>query len=210
MKKSVHYLLLVLFGMELLVSCSDEKSGKTTVVSLAKVEKPTKIEQDEIPAKSDSAKGKRIAQPIVPVVIIPEPGPTPEPEPWPWPEPWFEPLPIPEPPPSLLNTENILVISPEVEAEFPGGADSLMRFIRENVRYPEISKELGEQGRVFVQFVVEKDGSLTDLNVLRGVSKPLDLEAKRVIRLMPKWKPAKLNGENVRSKMIVPITYRLD
>ena len=95
--------------------------------------------------------------------------------------------------------------------EFPnGGMAGLMQYLSQNIRYPEAAKKAGTQGRVTVQFVVEKDGSISNVSILRGVEPDLDKEAVRVISEMPKWKPAMQRGETVRVKYTVPVMFRLD
>lgn len=98
---------------------------------------------------------------------------------------------------------------PDKEAEFPGGAQALRLFLAENIVYPEISMELGDQGRVFVEFVIEKDGSISNVKVLKGVSPELDAEAARVISIMPKWTPAVWNDKVVRARARIPINFTL-
>ena len=93
--------------------------------------------------------------------------------------------------------------------EFPGGMAECMKFLGKNIKYPTISQENGVQGRVIVQFVVNRDGSIVDPVVVRGVDPYLDKEALRVIASMPKWKPGKQRGKEVRVKYTVPVTFRL-
>ena len=93
--------------------------------------------------------------------------------------------------------------------EFPGGMGECMKFLGKNIKYPTISQENGVQGRVIVQFVVNKDGSIVDPVVVRGVDPYLDKEALRVIAMMPKWKPGKQRGKAVRVKYTVPVMFRL-
>lgn len=94
--------------------------------------------------------------------------------------------------------------------EFPdGGIAGLMQFLSKNIKYPTIAQENGVQGRVSVQFVVNKDGSIVDATVLRGVDPYLDKEALRVIGTMPKWKPGMQRGKPVRVKYTVPVMFRL-
>ena len=95
--------------------------------------------------------------------------------------------------------------------EFPnGGMAGLMQYLSKNIKYPTIAQENGTQGRVTVQFVVNRDGSIVDAKVLRGVDPYLDKEAIRVISSMPKWKPGMQKGQPVRVKYTVPVTFRLD
>ena len=93
--------------------------------------------------------------------------------------------------------------------EFPGGMSECMKFLSKNIKYPTISQENGVQGRVIVQFVVNRDGSIVDPVVVRGVDPYLDKEALRVIQMMPKWKPGKQRGKAVRVKYTVPVMFRL-
>lgn len=94
--------------------------------------------------------------------------------------------------------------------EFPnGGMAGLMQYLGKNIKYPTIAQENGTQGRVTVQFVVNKDGSIVDAKVLRGVDPYLDKEAIRVISSMPKWKPGMQRGKAVRVKYTVPVMFRL-
>ncbi|RYD95857.1 MAG: TonB family protein [Sphingobacteriales bacterium] len=93
--------------------------------------------------------------------------------------------------------------------EFPGGIEAFNKFLSTNIRYPKVARDEKIQGRVFLQFVVENDGALADIKVLRGVSKSLDAEALRVIRLSPKWKPGVQNGRPVRVQYNVPIAFSL-
>ena len=94
--------------------------------------------------------------------------------------------------------------------EFPGGTEALIKFLQDNVTYPQIAKENNIEGRVLCQFVVEKDGTITDIQVVRsGGDASLDKEAVRVLRLMPKWKPGKQQGKPVRVKYTVPVNFKL-
>ena len=94
--------------------------------------------------------------------------------------------------------------------EFPnGGMAGLMQYLSKNIKYPTIAQENGTQGRVTVQFVVNRDGSIVDAKVLRGVDPYLDKEAMRVIMSMPKWKPGKQRGVAVRTQFTLPVKFRL-
>ena len=92
---------------------------------------------------------------------------------------------------------------------FPGGDKALMDFLQNNVKYPVVAQENGVQGRVVISFVVEKDGSITDVRVVRSVDPSLDKEAARVVKSMPRWIPGKQNGAAVRVKYNVPVSFRL-
>ena len=93
--------------------------------------------------------------------------------------------------------------------EFPGGMNELLKYLAKSIKYPVIAQENGIQGRVICAFVVNRDGSIVDAEVLRGVDPSLDKEALRVIMSMPKWKPGKQRGKPVRVKYTVPVTFRL-
>ena len=93
--------------------------------------------------------------------------------------------------------------------EFPGGEPELQKFLYQNIKYPQMAKESGIQGRVFVTFVVEKDGSVTDVRVLRGIGGGCDEEAIRVVQKMPKWKAGKQRGKPVRVQFNLPIKFTL-
>ena len=92
---------------------------------------------------------------------------------------------------------------------FPGGQAALMSYLSNNIKYPQIAMENGVQGRVVCTFVVERDGSITDIRVVRGVDPSLDKEAIRVLKSMPHWIPGKQNGSAVRVKFTVPVTFKL-
>ncbi len=120
----------------------------------------------------------------------------------------------PDPPPigneTVIEVVEEIVEFPDVEAEFPGGAAAMMKWINENVIYPQTSIEMNEQGRVFLSFVVEKNGKVTNVVVERGVSPDLDKEAKRVVRKMPKWTAGEAAGRKVRARCRLPINFQLN
>lgn len=97
----------------------------------------------------------------------------------------------------------------ETKPEFPGGQGALLQYLAKSIKYPVIAQENGIQGRVSCSFVVNKDGSIVDAEVIRGVDPSLDKEALRVINSMPKWSPGKQRGKPVRVKYTVPVTFRL-
>jgi len=97
----------------------------------------------------------------------------------------------------------------EEQPEFPGGMSECMKWLGKNIKYPTISQENGVQGRVIVQFVVNRDGSIVDAVVARGVDPYLDKEALRVVSMMPKWKPGKQRGKEVRVRFTLPVMFRL-
>ena len=97
----------------------------------------------------------------------------------------------------------------EEPGEFPGGQAALNKWLSYNIRYPEIAQQNGIQGRVVIRFVVEKDGTISNVECLKGVDPSLDGEAMRIVKIMPKWIPGKINGMPVRSNFTLPVTFRL-
>ncbi|MBR2168703.1 MAG: energy transducer TonB [Paludibacteraceae bacterium] len=106
--------------------------------------------------------------------------------------------------------EEVVFVVVEKMPEFPGGQQALFKYLSENVKYPVIAQENGIQGRVICQFVVNKDGKIVDVEVVRSGGDPsLDKEAVRVIKSMPNWKPGQQRGKPVRVKYTVPVNFRL-
>lgn len=97
----------------------------------------------------------------------------------------------------------------EAQPSFPGGNGAMMAYLANNVKYPKVAAENGVQGRVVVGFIVEKDGSLSDVKVKRGVDPSLDREAVRVVKSMPRWNPGKKDGQPVRVEYTLPVTFRM-
>ncbi|WP_259297069.1 M56 family metallopeptidase [Bacteroides intestinalis] len=94
--------------------------------------------------------------------------------------------------------------------EFPGGVDAMMEYLQKELRYPESAKEKGIQGRVTVQFIIDKEGNVTNSKVTRSVDKDMDTEAIRLVKAMPKWKPGMQKGKAVAVKYTVPVVFRLE
>ena len=115
------------------------------------------------------------------------------------------------PPPPAPKPEVSTKVFDVVEEmpSFPGGNGALMSYLASNIKYPVVAQENGVQGRVIVSFVVERDGSISDVRVARSVDPSLDREAQRVVKSMPRWKPGKQNGSAVRVKYTVPVVFRL-
>ena len=108
------------------------------------------------------------------------------------------------------SEDDVVFVIVESMPEFPGGQQALFKYLSENVKYPVIAQENGIQGRVVCQFVVNKDGSIDDIEVVRSGGDPsLDKEAVRLIRSMPKWKPGRHKGKAVRVKYAVPVNFKL-
>lgn len=98
----------------------------------------------------------------------------------------------------------------EVMPQFPGGQIAMMKYIMENMKYPKQAMKEGIQGRVTVRFIVEKDGSISDVKPILSVHPLLNKEAVRVVESMPKWTPGKQHGKPVRVQLIVPIMFKLN
>ena len=98
----------------------------------------------------------------------------------------------------------------EENAQFPGGDEACFKWLSEHIKYPSICQEQGVQGRVIVSFVVNKDGSIVDVKTLRSPDSNLSKEAERVVKLMPKWKPARQGNKTVRSRFNLPVLFRLN
>ena len=109
---------------------------------------------------------------------------------------------------NVESTEKTFEVVEQMPA-FPGGDAALMKYLSENIKYPKAAEKAGEQGRVVVNFIVEKDGAISNVNVVRSVTPTLDAEAVRVIKAMPKWVPGKQDGQFVRVKYNVPVSFRL-
>ena len=114
----------------------------------------------------------------------------------------------PEPPKQEAEQNKVFDVV-EQQPQFPGGMGALNQWLGSNIKYPAMAAENGIEGRVIVQFVVERDGSVSGVHVVRGVDSSLDKEATRVVAQMPKWIPGKQNGSAVRVKYTVPVTFRL-
>ncbi len=97
----------------------------------------------------------------------------------------------------------------EENAQFPGGDEACMKWLQEHIKYPQICIEQNVQGRVFVGFVVNRDGSIVDVKIIKSPDNNLSKEAERVVKLMPKWKPAKQGNKTVRSRFNLPVNFRL-
>lgn len=107
----------------------------------------------------------------------------------------------------IVEAEIFTVV--EQMPEFPGGAAEMTRFIQKNIKYPMMARESDIQGRVYINFVVEPDGSVSNVTVMRGIGGGCDEEAVRIVNMMPKWNPGKQRGIAVRCSFTVPIVFRL-
>jgi protein TonB len=120
--------------------------------------------------------------------------------------PTYDIVPIEEPP---VVVHNDIVDFPDISPEFPGGEEARLKFLLQNVHYPPSAREMRLEGRVVIGFVVERDGSISNVQVIRSASSTLDEEAVRVAKLMPKWQPGLQKGKAVRARFNMPITFSL-
>ena len=216
MKKIGQLFSFLLVSLMFVTSCTepriekDESKENRGIVEVKDLEEEDVLVADTTDVEPFAAKLPPPPEPIPPVDPIP-PGPMPEPYPEPMPDPIKPIMPPPPPPlPERRLKEPEVIQFPDVEAEFPGGTEALMKYIKDHLKYPAEEREMEIQGRVYVEFIVEKNGEITGVKVIRGVSENLDLEAKRLVMMMPDWKPAESRGYPVRSKARLPITFKLD
>ena len=108
-----------------------------------------------------------------------------------------------------VQEETVIFTVVEQEAAFPGGIQKLNEYLATSIKYPQQAKETGTRGRVMLTFVVERGGSITDIKVLRDIGSGCGEEAKRVVKEMPKWQPAKQRGKAVRQQFVLPVSFNL-
>jgi protein TonB len=106
--------------------------------------------------------------------------------------------------------ENKIFTVVEQQPEFQGGYEAMMNFIKKNMRYPASARRMGVDGTVYVSFVVSKDGSISEVKTIRGISADCDKEAMRVVSMMPPWRPGKQNGKPVFVRFVLPIKFKLN
>jgi protein TonB len=109
-----------------------------------------------------------------------------------------------------IEEDNTTFITVEVQPSFMGGNSEMYKFLGKNLKYPTAAQRANIQGKVFLSFIVEKDGSITDIETMKGIGFGCDEEAMRVVKLMPKWIAGKQNGRNVRVKFTIPVFFKLD
>jgi TonB family protein len=201
----------------LLNSCESSSNEVQKPVAIKEVVEPeyaTQVDkQQEDPAK------KRITQKVpkspinyvAPQPIIPVDPIDPEPIPYMDPVPEYESYSIQRiEAPSIGQLEEEIMQFPEESAHYDGGVQEMNKFIQATLIYPKDAEENTIQGKVFIRFVVRQDGSITDVKIARGIYPSLDNESLRIVKLMPKWIPAKNKGKVVNSQFILPILYKLD
>lgn len=109
----------------------------------------------------------------------------------------------------VVEKEEEIFVFVEEQPSFPGGDEELYKFLAENIQYPALARENNVEGKVFVQFVVEKNGSITQVKLVKDIGSGCGQEAMRVVKSMPKWKPGKQRGTAVRSQFTLPIRFKL-
>jgi len=107
------------------------------------------------------------------------------------------------------SDDDVIFMVVEQPAEYPGGLEAMMKFIVKNMKYPAVARRMGVEGAVFVSFVVDREGKISEPQVIKGISAECDQEALRVIKQMPPWKPGKQNGKAVKSRFVLPIKFKL-
>ena len=107
------------------------------------------------------------------------------------------------------SDDDVIFMVVEQPAEYPGGLESMMKFIVKNMKYPAVARRMGVEGAVYISFVVDREGKISDPQVIKGISTECDQEALRVIKQMPPWKPGKQNGKAVKSRFVLPIKFKL-
>ena len=113
----------------------------------------------------------------------------------------------PPPPPVEEPTYDLAAV--QEQPDFPGGMAKMYAYLQKNTKYPDMEFDAGIQGKVYVEFVVERDGSVEDVKIRRGVSPGLDKEALRAVKSMPKWSPGKMNGKAVKVRFTIPVDFKL-
>lgn len=113
----------------------------------------------------------------------------------------------PPPPPVEEPTYDLAAV--QEQPDFPGGMAKMYEYLQKNTKYPDMEFDAGIQGKVYVEFVVERDGSVEDVKIRRGVSPGLDKEALRAVKSMPKWSPGKMNGKAVKVRFTIPVDFKL-
>jgi TonB family protein len=109
-----------------------------------------------------------------------------------------------------LPEDEKIFFAVEQTAEYPGGMSAMLKFILKNLKYPQAARRMGVEGKVWVTFIVEKDGSISNIKISKGVNADLDREAIRIVSLFPNWSPGMQNGHPVRSQFVLPIPFKLD
>ncbi|HEY3402367.1 MAG TPA: energy transducer TonB [Ohtaekwangia sp.] len=107
------------------------------------------------------------------------------------------------------SDEDVIFTVVEQQAEFTGGYEAMAKFLQKNLKYPAAPRRMGIEGSVFVGFVVDREGNISDISIVKGIHADCDKEAIRVVKMMPPWKPGKQNGRAVKSRFVLPIKFKL-
>lgn len=220
-KPDVWKTLLLVSAFIVATSCGEEVNNRTdnkpTVQFEAKEKKnpPSESKEKEMAEAGNGSAKPAKPKVIIPQVIPPEPRPPylPVPDPYDPYDPYvYEPNPGPPPVSEPIKAVDEPMLFADPMAEFPGGAEALQKFMVNNIRYPQVCLETDVQGKVYVRFVVNTDGSIEKVEVLRGIQdcRELDKEAVRIVKSMPTWKPGMVNGKPVKVYMTLPIRFHLD
>lgn len=113
------------------------------------------------------------------------------------------------PPPPPVEEETFDLAAVQEQPDFPGGMSKMYEYLQRTTKYPDMEFDAGIQGKVYIEFVVNRDGSIDEVKVRRGVSPGLDREALRAVRSMPKWTPGKMNGKAVKVRFTIPVDFKL-
>ncbi len=108
------------------------------------------------------------------------------------------------------NTDDKIFYAVEQLAEFPGGNAAMYKFLNKNQKYPASARRMGVEGKVYVKFIVDKEGAISNIEIVKGINADLDNEAIRLIKIMPPWKPGKQNGRSVKSQFVLPVYFKLE
>lgn len=119
-------------------------------------------------------------------------------------------IPSPEDQPSTTSSKDEIIDFPEEDATYKGGQDALQKFVQKNLKYPLEARDQNIQGRVFVSFVVEKNGRISNVIIERGIDPLLDKEVLRLVKSMPKWNPGKMKGKKIRSRCRLPVVFKIE
>ena len=219
-KKGGNSSFLVLSLLCLSLAACSETPQKKTLNDKPKVEITGERTMGEVAitpsnkkSKDDQASAKPVKKVMIPQVlpdpILPYPGAYPEP----YPEPYYLGEPVIEPPHPVEEIKQDEILSyADVMPEFPGGMEAMKKYLADNMKYPQMEMENGIEGKVYLRFVVDELGKLSDVIVLRGVSggPGCDKEARRVVQAMPDWKPAINKGKACKVYMTIPVVFRLN
>ncbi len=207
-------LLIFACGQQKKEEVSQSKRHKTNIDSIKKVDKPSKddIANKETTELTSSKKPSKPNIVFIPPEVMPYPEPMPDPDPvWRGDPEWGNDN------VGTIEVESGNDVPPAEEAlsfaevmpEFPGGYSKMSQFLMENLVYPIDAKEMDIQGKVYVQFVVNEDGRISDCKAIRGLYPLLNREALRVVGKMPNWIPGENQGKKVKVKMVIPVKFWL-